>query len=420
MAVGPRAEQMTQPSSPAARADTVRVVGILMMVQSLGSMSGLWLPSIAPAVAADIGIDASMIGYQVLTMYIGAMTTSLMAGGMIARYGPWRTTQISAVLFGLGQLSIATAWIPTMALGSLVIGFGYGLVNPPASHLLAQVTTPKNRNFVFSIRYTGMPIGGVLAGLIAPSAALAIGWRTSLFITIAFAFFCVIVMQPWRARWDHDRNRDARVWRNPLSDVVIAWRHPPLRWICFLGFLFAGIQISLTSFTVTMLVEDVGYTLVAAGIALSCIQVAGVIGRVSWGAIADRFQAGFMVLAVIGAISFVCAMLAVTLSDAWSTILVYVLFFVFGFAAMGWNGVCMGEVARLSRPGLAGNMTGAVLFFTFSGVVGGPVAFAAAHAVTGRYTTTFILTGGLALLGVGAILIGRAKAKQFGTETLPT
>ena len=46
--------------------------------------------------------------------------------------------------------------------------------------------------------------------------------------------------------------------------------------------------------------------------------------------------------------------------------------------------------------------------------------FAAAHAVTGRYTTTFILTGGLALLGVGAILIGRAKAKQFGTETLPT
>ena len=169
-----------------------------------------------------------------------------------------------------------------------------------------------------------------------------------------------------------------------------------------------------------MLVEDVGYTLVAAGIALSCIQVAGVIGRVSWGAIADRFQAGFMVLAVIGAISFVCAMLAVTLSDAWSTVLVYVLFFVFGFAAMGWNGVCMGEVARLSRPGLAGNMTGAVLFFTFSGVVGGPVAFAAAHAVTGRYTTTFILTGGLALLGVGAILIGRAKAKQFGTETLPT
>ena len=42
---------------------------------TLASMTLLWLPSIAPNVAADLGIDASLIGYQVLAVYLGAMTT---------------------------------------------------------------------------------------------------------------------------------------------------------------------------------------------------------------------------------------------------------------------------------------------------------------------------------------------------------
>ena len=82
---------MTQPqalSQPAPRlADTLVVVAYMTVVQAHSSMAALWLPAIAPKVAAAVGLPAAMIGYQVLLMYLGAMTTSLFGGGENRRGG---------------------------------------------------------------------------------------------------------------------------------------------------------------------------------------------------------------------------------------------------------------------------------------------------------------------------------------------
>ena len=163
---------MTQPqaqSQPAPRlADTLVVVAYMTVVQAHSSMAALWLPAIAPKVAAAVGLPAAMIGYQVLLMYLGAMTTSLFVGGMIARFGAWRTCQASMFMFAAAHLLLMTGRPAVMALGSVVLGLGYGMVNPPGAHLLAKVVTPRNRNLVFSVRFTGVPLGGILASLLAP------------------------------------------------------------------------------------------------------------------------------------------------------------------------------------------------------------------------------------------------------------
>ena len=114
--------------------DTVTVVFFMIWVQLIGSMASLWLPAIAPEAAAALGIDASLIGLQVVVVYLGGMITSLFAGGLVARLGAWRVSQVSLGLFALAHLIISSGALPLMALGSFIIGFGYGLINPPAAH----------------------------------------------------------------------------------------------------------------------------------------------------------------------------------------------------------------------------------------------------------------------------------------------
>ncbi|WP_417276298.1 hypothetical protein [Castellaniella sp.] len=51
-----------------------------------------------------------------------------------------------------------------MTVGALLIGLGYGPITP--AHRMS---------FVFSIKQTGVPLGGVLAGLVVPGLAQWIG-----------------------------------------------------------------------------------------------------------------------------------------------------------------------------------------------------------------------------------------------------
>ena len=359
--------------------DTVTVVFFMIWVQLIGSMASLWLPAIAPEAAASLGVDASLIGLQVVVVYLGGMVTSLLAGGLVARLGAWRVSQISLVLFALAHLVIASGVLPLIALGSFIIGFGYGLINPPAAHLMSKVVTPKNRNLVFSIRFTGVPLGGI--------------------------------MEFFRKRWDSDRSRTAPLFRSPLADIKAAWKLPAIRWLCFTGLFLAAIQLSLNAFAVTFLVEETGYTLVAAGLALTAVQVAGVIGRIVWGVLADYIRSGFTALIINAVLTALSALATVFIAPDWPVGLVYALFFVFGFTAMGWNGVFASAVVQHSPDGKAGNMTGAALFFTFSGVIVGPAIFTLGYQLLGTYSGSFLVTAILAVAGACTITLAARGAR---------
>lgn len=399
------------PTAPPVR-DTITVVFFMIWVQLIGSMASLWLPAIAPEVASSLEIDASLIGFQVVVVYIGGMITSLLAGGLVQRLGAWRVSQVSLVLFAIAHIVIATGILPLIAIGSFIIGFGYGLINPPAAHLMSRVVTPKNRNLVFSIRFTGVPLGGIAASTFAPAFALLIDWQTSMLVTVSVAIAMAVIMQFFRKGWDDDRSHTAPLFRSPLADIKAAWALPVIRWLCFTGLFLAAIQLSLNAFAVTFLVEEIGYTLVAAGLALTAVQVAGVIGRIAWGILADRIRSGFAALIVNALLTALSALATVFIAPSWPVALVYVLFFVFGFTAMGWNGVFASAIVEHSPEGKAGNMTGAALFFTFSGVIVGPAIFTLGHQFLGTYSGSFLVTALLAMAGTGTIILAARGARS--------
>lgn len=390
------------------------VLLVTMAVHTLATLVIVIPAAVAPEIAAALGVDAALIGFQVGFAYLGGAVTSAVAGTLVGRWGALRMSQWALLFAAAGAGLMALPSLAALAAGAVVAGFGYGLTNPPAAHLLARVTTPTNRNFLFSIKQTSVPLGGIAAGFAAPPLALLWGHESPLWITAAIALAVALAMQPLRAPWDTDRDPTVSLRGNPFAALILIWRDPRLRLVAIAAFCFAGIQLSLTTFAVTMLVADLAFGLIEAGIVLAVLQVAGVTGRLWWGWVADRLRDGNAVLLVIATISISAAVLTTQLSPATPHLPVFVLMAAFSLAAVGWNGVFMAEVAHLAPPNMVSSATGGVLVVTYAGVVATPSAFAAAHATIGSYTATFGVFALVPILGMAVVWRLRRRMKSSG------
>ena len=375
------------------------VLLITTTVQALVTMNVVIPAAIAPEMAAMLGVEASLVGIQIGIAYFGAALLSAMSGTVVRRLGALRASQLALVLSAIGTLLMAVPSLGVLAVGSVFCGLGYALTNPPASHLLSKVTTPIDRNFLFSVKQTSVPLGGVAAGFMAPPVALTWGPQAPLILGVAVTVTMALAMQPLRRSWDADRDPTHSLRRNPLTEMAIMWHERRLRYYGFVAFCFAAMQLCLTTFTVTMLVTDLGFGLIEAGIILAVLQIAGVTGRLWWGWLADRIRDGNAALLIIAFLSVVFAIATSTLTIQSPHAWVYALMGLFSFAAVGWNGVFMAEIARIAPEETTSKATGAVLVVSFAGILIGPPAFTATHALLGTYTATFAVFAGVSGLG---------------------
>ena len=383
-------------------------------VQAIGAMATLSLPAIAPELGAAFALDPSLIGYQISLLYAGAMLSTVYIGPWLRRWGSIRTCQTALTLCAGGCAVAALPWLPGLAAGSLIIGLCYGMINPAAAQLLARVAPPRQRNLIFSLKQTGVPIGGVASGLLAPPLALVFGWQAILGLLIALSLGLMLLLQPMRARWDADRQPGARLAGGAAGGLGLAWRLPAVRWLSSASFCFAGIQLCLTTYTVTLLVTEVRMTLIQAGYVLAVLQVAGVVGRILWGWCADRIDDGNRVLLGLGLAMAVGAIGVSLIEAGWPQPAIYAAFASLAITAIGWNGVIQAEVTRHTPAGEIGRATGGSLFFAFSGILCGPAAFAVIYGAVGVYTTVFAFLTVLAFAGAGFVLLARRAGAVEG------
>jgi predicted MFS family arabinose efflux permease len=414
------ADQYQQRQENGVTRDPALVVAVTTTVQALATMCTLVPATIAPELARAFGVPASLIGVQVSLIYLGALVMSMIGGQLVRRLGAARTSQMALMLAGSGLALSATASMSGFAIGSVLVGFGYGLTNPAASHLLMQVAKPKNRNIIFSLKQTGVPLGAVMAGLTMPSLTLAFGWQGAFLIAAAVTLGFMIAIQPLRRGWDRDRDPTVTLRQNPASDLRMVWGVPGLRWLSMASFCFSAVQISLSAFAVTMLVQDLRFGLVEAGIVLSVLQVAGATGRLAWGGVADWLGNGNWVLMGVGLIATAAGVMTMFLEPGAAVGIVYAVLMLFGLSAIGWNGVFLAEVARLAPEGKTGSATAGALVPTYAGVLLGPMSFAALHGLTGQYTVSFGIFAAISLAGAALILMaqgidkGKVKATTGG------
>lgn len=377
--------------APVSRRTVSAALGTTLVAQALASAAVLAPTVAAPLIATAMGLSVTTIGVYISLVYVGAMVTSVLSGPVIAALGGTRMSQLSLIVTALGLCLVSSSVVAMSALGALAIGFAYGPLTPASSDVLIRAAPPRRLAIIYSLKQTGVPLGGVLAGLLIPALALAVGWQWALTALAGGCLLWAAAMAPFRRGLDGERSGSVQrpKAREIFEPVRMTWRNTSLRILAICSFVFSATQLCLSVYLVTFLTLSLHWQIVAAGVALSISQAAGAIGRVSWGWAADsRFgsKRTLIVLTATMAASCVSFLAVGALTPRWLLILLIV---VFGATAVGWNGVFLAAIARLAPPGQTAVVTGGTLAFTYLGVVLGPPLFGAIASASGSFAVSF-------------------------------
>ena len=383
------------------------IVAILVIVvlQTVTATLGRLVPVAAPAFMAEFGWDESFVGYLAAASVIGSLFVLTAGIGLLHRMGGVCALQVSLLLGALClMLYIVPSAVRSRWLASVLIGLSNGTANPAGSEVLQRFTPPAHRNFVFSIKQAGVPLGGVIAGLGVPALIEAVGWRMALVIAGAAAFAVTALTAPFRSRIDPPRD--------PMVATRLVSFHPthilvPLRslsrapglWrVSWVGCLLAFPQAVWVTFAAIYLVVALGLSLSVAGLVYAVMQATSVLGRIVMGWFADHVASSTTTLALASVASALSTIAFGLVRPDWPLWALALLAAVAGIAVSGWNGVQIAEVARRSPPALVGETAAGSVILVYASNMMGPVFFAAFVAATGRFDLAFMISGALTLL----------------------
>ena len=406
-------------------------------VQTLATAAAYSIPAVAPVVAPDLAIPPSWIGFFVSIVYGVGILSALGSPRLIHEQGATRVSQ-GVLVATLAMLAVAaTGSVWTVALGAALMGLAYGATAPASTHMLVPLTPPERMNMVISLRQIGVPLGGVVAGLVMPRLTHLFGWQVALLIQIVPCLLLLLALETVRRRWDgrgkaaagsggvrplppagpsqlvggsrgsgSERTAPAR---HRLQPAAMMRESVPLRRLLLAVFVFSGLQLCFVAFMTTHMTTAVGLDLVHAGQMLAAYQVSGVVTRPIWGWVADNLLPARWLLAIQSVLMCAAAVTAGHLGPGAPAVLVMAVAVAGGMSASGYTGIAYAELARLGGPRRT-ETTGLGSAFMFAGVLVLPTAMSFAVLRFGGFEAAYTAIGLLALCGGALLSLPQPKA----------
>jgi MFS transporter, ACS family, aldohexuronate transporter len=375
--------------------------------------------TLAPFYQSDLGLSRAQIGMFFTAFYLGMATLSFAAGWLADRLGV-RAITLAGHL-ALGVFVMAAAFAPSFAWAFTIFffaGLGYSFLNPASTRGVMEWFTREERATAMGIKQTGVPIGGVLTALVAPSLVLVAGWRVSFAglgaANLIFGFF---FWSLWREPSDAPYGAPAHASAPSARRVQAPFRARDLLSLSFGTALLLVGQMSLITYVPLYLKETLGLSPYWASQALALTQLGGVIGRVGWGVVSDRLFHGArkVVLLLVGFLSTALA-LALGLVANGSLWIVLPLIFLGGVCLVGYQGVSYALTAEIAGQGRTGAALGLLITFNSIGTIIGTPLFGYLVDITGTYAAAWSALAAVILSGILAMLFfleeprGRAEA----------
>ncbi|HEY6419180.1 MAG TPA: MFS transporter [Candidatus Binataceae bacterium] len=231
--------------------------------------------------------DASLaLGMSLLMTAIGGVTFGYLGD----RFGRRPIIVLSVAVYGLGTLLSATSTsLVRLVLFRSLTGLGMGGGWAPGQSLIAESIPAGQRARYAGYVQTGAPLGGLLAALAGGYLAPQIGWRATFAVSAVPALFVAIAVMRWLPESDVWRRTESGA-RSKAVDLgaLLPYRH-------IMALLFVVILVNSEAywFTYTWMPGYLqlkrGLSSAAASQLMIRMQIGGVAGYASFGALADRF-----------------------------------------------------------------------------------------------------------------------------------
>ncbi len=380
------------------------------------------------AIAAEFG--DSRLGVSIgitATQVVGAILAPFI-GRALDRYPLKHVITVGACSMGVGFCLLGFVQNPLqfyLVLG-IFIGFGAGAMGQLATAKLVSNWFVLKRGTALGVAATGISASGVIMPAISAWIIASLGWREG-FLT--YGIITLVIVVPIVLRFVISSPEevgllpDGETERTRLPPVK-----PPLKtrefittgnfWflVSILGLLFCNMSATLVHMVPR--VTDQGYTLVAASFIASATAATGVLGKLIYGALVDRWDVRHALW--MGIAFQVSGQLGMLYLPGYTGFLIGACLFGFGMGGIvPMQSAIVGVVfGRASFGRVLGAMRPPMSFLQ---VIGVPFA-GWMYDVTGDYTPaylTFLGTYTLAALIVLGLKVPRRKKSDFITPAPP-
>jgi MFS family permease len=398
--------------------DSLLPLLIVLLPQIALSALQLGVPVLAPAFVTGIGMPPEAVGLIGGLMGFGSVWLFAANQAVTPVLGPLRALIAACALAVTGVALMLTGIWAAVFIGAVCIGFAYAVTAPAGSQILSRHTPRRLWGTLFSIRQSGVPIGGAVAGLVGAGLAAAVDWRVGLAALAALSLICACLLAAAPAQF-RDGASGARFRIQALFDPANAIRPfltlrrlPQLIPVSLASMGFAIGQGSTFSFLTTYLTDGLGLTLTVAGAIYSAMQLSSFAGRVVVGIVADRLGSTRLMMIAMAIASCGSAILLAQFSADWPCALLFAGAGLVGLSVATWNGLFLAEIAKLVPSETVGEATAGATFFTFLAYMVAPPLFGTMVWFAG-YSVAYYCVAAV-VLGAGAALWAGPRLKGSG------
>lgn len=359
---------------PSPRAAFVLLLGLVLVACAMRApLTGVG--SLVPAISTDLDLSAAAAGALTSLPLMAFAVSSLVVPRVAARLGQRATLVGALFLLVAGSL---LRWVPgvlPLFVGTAVLGVAIAVANVLMPALIRAEFPGRIALLTSTYVVLMQVVASAASGLVVPlSQVLAGGWRTALVVWAVPALAVALLWLPSIGR---------RVRTTATAPARAPW-NSPLAW-AVTGYmaLQSLIFYVLLAWLATIVLDRSGLDPTAAGVLLSIMQVAGVVGSLLVPVVAGRSVVRTQRVAVVATV-FTTAGLVLLLAAPAAAVPAVVV------AGLGMGGSVVLALAAVSSRAADGGgavaLSGMAQAVGYLGAAIGPVVVGGLHSVSGSWT----------------------------------
>jgi MFS family permease len=391
-----------------------KILALISVSHIIGAAAQYGVNTLAPFYKDELGLSRTQVGLFFSSFYLAMTGASFGTGWLADRLGVRKTTLLGHVLLGL--CTMMAAFSQSFEFGCVsffLAGFGYSFLNPASTIGVMSWFHRDERATAMGAKQTGVPGGGVLAAIVAPSLVLLIGWRGSLaalgVLNLIFGFvFSWLWREPAAGNTAvAEANPGVEITDGPLN----VWGLLPVS--CATAIYLIG-QMALITYVPLYLKDAMEFSPYWASQALALTQAGAMIGRVGWGMVSDRIFKGRrkIVLILIGILSVVLFSALSLMGPNSSYFILMAILFLSGVCIVGYQGVSYALIGEITGKAKTGAGLGMMITINAGAATLGTPIFGYIVDRTGSYPIAWqVLAAAIAvgMLAMAALLNDTAR-----------